>query len=361
MWLLWSLLPVLGWRQAASTSVDTESLVQSSPRAFYFEDLPPGNGALSSAADLKAVPGVSACECRARCLSNHTCRGYGTSDASQTCLLTGLLPTPQRMTASSEEWRWHARTGVRLLDEPCETDADCSLLVPGAVCLKNNEFNSKSARKQEQRQEEEEKEKEEEQQQQQQQVRQKNVCQCRAGLERDDVGGCRKAGSFIEVTRRQLTSGLLSVTPQTSVEACRTACAGSLSCVAVDFSAAAGLCRMYAKGVTNEVTSSGDVQSFVWSFARADGTPPDTFQQVGNSFLRLLPPDNCLESAQACFHDGAILFPEVTEEGLSPLKDYITKQDTTPYIWIGLQDMLEEGRYVTSDGREMNMTEINWD
>ena len=316
MWLLRSLLLVLGWRQAAGTSADTESLVHSSPRAFYFEDLPPLNGTLSPAAGLKTVPGVSACECRVWCLSNHTCRGYGFSDTTQTCLLTELLPTPRRMETSAEEWRWHARTGVRLLDEPCQKDADCSLLVPGAVCLKN-------------------------------------FCRCQAKLENDDVGGCRKSGSFIEVARRQLASGLLSETPQTSVEACRAACAGSLSCVAVDFSAAGGLCRMYSKGVTNEVTSDSDsdVQSFVWSFARADGTPPDTFQQVGNRFLRLLPPGDGLKSAHGCFNDGGILFPEVTEEGLSPLKDYITKHDTTPYIWIGLEDMLEEGRYVTSDGR----------
>ena len=274
---------------------------------------------------MQTLPGVSACECRVRCLANTTCRGYGTSDATQTCLLAGLLPTPQKMEASSGDWRWHARTGVRLLDEPCEKDADCSLLVPGAVCVKN-------------------------------------ICQCRAGLQRDDVGGCRKAGSFVEVTKRRLTSSLLSETPQTYVDACKAACVGNLSCVAVEFSASERLCRMYAEGVTNEATSGGDVQTFVWSFARADGTPPDTYQQVGNSYLRMLLPGNGLEAADACFRiDSAIMFPEVTEEGLSPLRDYIAQQSTTSFIWIGMEDMLEEGQYMTSDGGEMAMTDINWD
>ena len=325
MWLLWPLLLVLSGQLTAGTSANKESSFSVSPRMFSFQDLPPGNGILSSEAGLLALPGMSACQCRARCLANQTCRGYGTSDASQSCLLTGLLPTPQRMETSAEEWRWHARIGVRLLDEPCEKDADCSLLVPGAVCLKN-------------------------------------VCQCQASwkLERDSAGGCKRAGRFINVNKRQLTSGFMSKSKQTSVDDCKHACADNLKCVAVEFSAAGGLCRMYADGVTNEATSSGDTQSFVWNLEHADGTPPDTYQQVGNAFLRVLQPGIGLKAADACFLDGAILFPDVTKIGLSPLKNYITKHAETENVWIGLEDMLEEGRYVTSDGREMAKTDINW-
>ena len=336
MWLSWSLLLILTWWHTIGASAHTEVLVRSHRRAFSFQDLPPGNGTLSSVAALETLGGVSACECRARCLANHTCRGYGTRDVTKTCLLTESLPTPQRMETSPEDWRWHARNGVRLLDEPCEDNADCSLLVPGAICVKN-------------------------------------VCQCRASLERVQksrqlegqqartVGGCEKAGSFIEVTKRKLTSGFLSAADQTSVDGCKDACAGNLSCVAVEFSAAHGLCKMFSEGVTNEAVSGGDVQSFVWSFAHAEGMPPDTYQQVGSSFLRLLPPGSGLKAANACFRDGAILFPYVTQEGLSPFREFIAKNMETNVTWIGLEDMLEEGSYVTSDGREMNMADINWE
>ncbi|KAF0300705.1 hypothetical protein FJT64_026810 [Amphibalanus amphitrite] len=312
----------LAAHRRAGAEVDLQSRVRTHLRAFSFEDLPPGGDVSSSDDGGQTLSPVNACDCRRLCLANHTCRGYGSSAGTASCRLTELLPAPGSTQASSGDWLWHARHGVRRLGERCAVDDDCSLLVAGATCAGG-------------------------------------VCGCHGTVREDGTGGCRKAGNFTDVSGRQLASGLISETSVGSITACESACAALMSCVAFDFSAKQSRCRMYAEGITNEVNSTDNVKSFVWSFSRADGTPPASYQEVGDKWLRMLPSGDRLRAADICLRDGAILLPEVTRKGLEPLRSYIEGESTSTYIWIGMEDMLEEGRYVTSDGKEA--TDIAWD
>ena len=320
-----ALLVALCWRYSAVGSAATLQ----SPRQYSFEDLPADSGAVS--VEFRTLTGVGECGCRQRCLSEATCRGFGYSESTAACRLTEQLPTPQATQSSSEDWRWHARNGVRRLGERCTTDQDCSLMVPGAACVDS-------------------------------------VCGCHGSVEEDGGGGCQKAGGFIEVSGYQLTSGLLSDTQETSIDACDTSCATNLSCMAFDFAAAAGRCRTFAEGVTSDASpsdsdSDGDVRVFVWLFPRADGAPPDTYQQVGESYLRLMPKTDATvaqEAAVSCFTDGGILFPGVNKTEMRAVQEFLAgAEEATSFVWIGLTDILEEGHYITSDGR--SPTDIAWD
>ena len=270
---------------------------------------------------IRTMIDVSECECSARCLVDIACRGYGYSDSSSMCLLTELLPTPERMEASSEDWRWLSRSGVRLLGEPCAADRDCSLLVSAATCAKN-------------------------------------VCGCHRSSEMDGDGGCRKAGQFIPVGFGRLTSGLSSELQDASLDDCKTTCAANLTCVAFDFSATDKLCSFYVNGITSDAGSGRSVQSFVWRFSQPDGTPPDHYMSVNGSFLGLLADIEGFEAAQACFADNAILMPGVSAGQLAPRLGFLARELDGP-AWVGFEDMLEEGDYLSSDGGVAE--DIAWD
>ena len=319
--LLWA-LTILWWLRPADASVTAADQVLGSTFVYDFEDLPTDNGSLPSSAPVSHLHDISDCECRARCLADHACRGYGYSEHTATCLLSELLPTPQRMEATSGDWRWHARSGVRRLEEPCSADRECSLLVPAAVCRHS-------------------------------------VCRCHEAYEQDADGGCQKAGDFIPVGSGRLTSEPLSELPASSVDDCKASCAANLACVAFDFSAPDGLCTFYAEGITSDTGSGRQVQSFVWSFSQPDGTPPDSYQQWNGRFLGLLQNVTGLEAADACYADGAILYPGVSAGQLAHLAEFLADKETSCYVWIGMEDLVEEGVFVTSDGR--NASDINWD
>ncbi|KAF0294472.1 hypothetical protein FJT64_007887 [Amphibalanus amphitrite] len=276
-----------------------------------FEEVTPAGGLLSDPDVVQLEPGVGECECRARCLSDIACRGYGHSVSTSTCLLTELLPTPGRLNTSAGDWRWHARRGVRLLGEPCAADRDCSLLVPGATC-----FNS--------------------------------TCGCHGPVEEDGSGGCRKAGSFIAVGTGRLTGQPLWEQSGASVNACSAVCAANSTCLAFDLSSD-GICTFYSEGITSDTGSGRDVQSFVWSFRRPDGKPPQSYTPVNGTFLSLLPPINGSEAAQACYAYSSILMPGVSPEQLEQRSQFLATQ-LVGAVWIGLEDMLEHGNYLSSDG-----------
>ncbi|KAF0304348.1 hypothetical protein FJT64_023826 [Amphibalanus amphitrite] len=248
------------------------------PRAFSFDQLPVGIGVLPAASARHPVDGSSECACRHRCLADPACRGYGYSVNTSSCWLTELLPTPERMQPSAEDWRWYARSGVRPLGEPCAVDQDCSTLVPGASCVNG-------------------------------------TCGCHGQVTEDGAGGCRKLGGFIEVHNHQLTTGLLSETPGTTLDACSASCADELRCMAFDFSE--GLCRTFSAGVTSDEVTKGRAaqRMFIWSFPRADGSPPDTYEPTPAGPLRLVRAAVATAASSVCYTDGAILFPGRQQDG----------------------------------------------
>ena len=282
------------------------------PRVYSFEALTPISATLAADMVAESEVDTTECQCRTRCLADVNCRGYGFSDVESKCLLAKVLPTVDKLTERTQDpWQWHARHGIRRLGEPCSTSADCSLVSPGADCVNG-------------------------------------TCDCPFPLERSEDGLCRKSGRFIEVGAGRLTSGLFAETRGTSIDTCEATCAENLTCIAFDFSPAEGLCSLYTDGVTADTGSGRDARSFVWSFPRPDGVPPDSYERVNDKFLSYKLEVTAFGGARVCFSDNAILFPGSTTEELSSAKEFLS---TLPgLIQIGLEDMVEDRRFVRSDG-----------
>ncbi|KAF0310747.1 C-type lectin domain family 3 member A [Amphibalanus amphitrite] len=319
--LLWLLLLFCGQQVSAASAVPAERVLQST-NVYSFDALPADSGSLSASVPVTQLAGLGDCQCRARCLSQSTCRGYGHSVSTSSCLLTELLPTPERMEPGTADWRWYARRGVRLLGEPCAADRDCSLLVTGATC-----FNS--------------------------------TCGCHGPVEEDGSGGCRKAGRFIAVGTGQLTGQPLWEQSGASVNECSAVCAANRTCLAFDLMSD-GTCTFYSEGITSGAGSGRDVQSFVWSFRQPDGNPPQSYVPWDGGFLNVLPATTGLQAAGACFSDGAILYPNMAPEKLANLRTFFADHPaSSDLVLVGMEDMVREGVFVTSDGREV--TDLAWD
>ena len=144
------------------------------------------------------------------------------------------------------------------------------------------------------------------------------------------------------------------------VDECKTLCADNGTCMACDFSASDGLCRLYAEGVTSDVGSGGDQLSFVWQFPRPDGSPPDEYRSVDDLYLMLTSPVTGRDAAAACFAHNAILYPAVSPEGLAALQTAWPElfDGSLPSSYLGVEDMLVEGSFVSSDGNDA--PDIDW-
>ena len=135
------------------------------------------------------------------------------------------------------------------------------------------------------------------------------------------------------------------------VDECKALCADNGTCLACDFSASDGLCRLYAEGVTSDVGSGGDQLSFVWQFPRPDGSPPDVFRPFGDLHLMVASPVAGRDAAAACFENSAILYPGVSPERLAALQTAWPELfDDGSEPLVGVEDMVVEGSFVSSDG-----------
>ena len=106
------LLLTVVWRALSDGApASVERRLSVSPAFFSFQALPPASSVMPSPLDNRTA---TECECRASCGSNPACLGYGYSPATDVCLLSDLLPTPQRLEVSADDvWHWYARGGIR--------------------------------------------------------------------------------------------------------------------------------------------------------------------------------------------------------------------------------------------------------
>lgn len=293
--------------------------------AFSFDQTLTENGTMPEATVMLSVRLTAhsnpECLCRLRCLSIRECRGYGFSDASQTCQLTQLLPTRQRLQPGKDTWKWNARGGRRQLNESCSTHQDCALTVPGAECRNN-------------------------------------TCTCGHPFVPTGDGQCRKVGQFRYVGTGRLRGSALWEAAATSADECRSLGTVDPHFMAFDFSSSEQRCTFYGRGITSDAGSGRDTESFVWYFSAADGEPPEDFQLVNGTYLALRESEKPRDGAFACF--PAILYPAVTASALTAIFSSPLLSSAHRLVVVGIDDMLSEGQYTTSDWANVTAEELPW-
>ncbi|KAF0301627.1 Collectin-11 [Amphibalanus amphitrite] len=283
-----------------------------SPAFFSFQPLDPANGVMPSVLETRPAGG---CECRAFCVADPACLGYGYSLDTGLCLLTDVLPLPERLEPSAALWHWHARGGARRLGEPCALGSECWSVTPGGACLSG-------------------------------------VCGCRPPFQLDG-DRCAKTGGFLAVGNGRLSAEPTAEAPTADVDECKRLCADNTTCMACDFSPSDGRCLLYAQGIVSDAGSGGDELSFVWQFPRPDGVVPSSARLVQDQQVIRVGITTGLEAAHTCFANNAIVYPGVSQTHLNDLNAAWPEIfSTMEPSYVGLDDLLVEGTFVTSDGED---------
>ena len=180
------LLLTVVWRALSDGApASVERRLSVSPAFFSFQALPPASSVMPSPLDNRTA---TECECRASCGQNPACFGYGYSPATDVCLLSDLLPTPQRLEVSADDvWHWYARGGIRRATGGAlhlRLDPDVGSRLPGGVCS----------------------------------------CQAPLLLSEDR---CTCTGQLIAVGAGRFSAGIMSETAAADVDECKTLCASS--------------------------------------------------------------------------------------------------------------------------------------
>ena len=304
------------------------------PAAFYrFTDISSGQQRYPDSERFTAIPANSECHCRHLCLAEPRCLGYEHEEASGRCGLTDmLLPAPETADTAAG-WSTGRRGGVSWLDQPCDTEDDCRLLVSGGGVRCGP-----------------------------QEVGTSNTCSCRPGWRPAGPLACqRHNGRWAALTSTVLSGQPLRQDQQQTLDECQQTCARSEDCWALQFSG--GVCRQYGAAEQSPApeTPLTEVTSYVWEFDRLDGSPPDDFFELSGSKLMLTEDEHPgSEAAMACLKLGAIRYLPNKPEDLDAIFAEIDGQGVRTF-GVGVNDVLKEGHFVDVNGDDLDSTSALWE
>ena len=301
------------------------------PAAFYrFTDISSGQQRYPDSERFTAIPDTSECHCRHLCLAEPRCLGYEHEEASGRCGLTDMLLPALKTAITAAGWSTGRRRGVSWLDQPCDSEADCRLLVSGGGVRCGPQEAGTS-----------------------------NTCSCRPSWQPVGPLACqRRNGRWAALTSTVLAGQPLRQDQQPTLEECQQTCARSEDCWALQFSG--GVCSQYGTAEQSPApeTPLTEVTSYVWEFDRLDGSPPDDFFEVSGSKLMLTEDEHPgSEAAMACLKLGGIRYAPDKLEDLDAISAKLEERDNFRF-GIGANDVVQEGRFVSVDGKDLE--EIWW-
>ena len=306
-----------------------QSLQQTLPYAFYqFSGISIGQQLYPAAARFTTVTSVSACHCRHLCLAESRCLGYEHDASSSSCGLVDVLLPADEARDTADGWSSGRRRGASWLAQPCATDADCRLLVTGAVQCGQQEAGSPPS-----------------------------TCSCRPGWRPAGPLACqRHGGRWVALTSTLLAGQPRRRHQQQTLGECQQACARSVECWALQFSE--GECRQYDTAEQSPAPQPPppQVTGYVWQFDREDGSPPAgyTYTELNGTWLRRVFSTGS-NAAIACLNQGGIRYVPANPEELKSVYEKF-RAPGTRVLGIGVNDLLKEGSFVTVNGDVLNGT-----
>ena len=246
---------------------------------------------------------------------------YEHEASSSSCGLVDVLLPADETRDTADGWSSGRRRCASWLAQPCATDADCRLLVTGAVQCGQQEAGSPPS-----------------------------TCSCRPGWRPAGPLACqRHGGRWVALTSTLLAGQPRRRHQQPTLGECQQACARSVECWALQFSE--GECRQYDTAEQSPAPQPPppQVTGYVWQFDREDGSPPAGYTELNGTWLQLTSHMPSTHAAMACLKLGGIRYVPADPEELKTTFDFFASQGVSRFA-IGINDILEEGSFITIDG-----------
>ncbi|XP_043215349.1 uncharacterized protein LOC122378396 [Amphibalanus amphitrite] len=291
------------------------------PQAYRMTDLGEHNGTLPADLVLATETGLLEPSCRHRCLHRPDCLGTAYRPSDRLCLLSARRPAPDRLEPNEESWVLAARRGIVFLDESCERDEDCRLVVPWSECRAG-------------------------------------VCVCRHAVYRTIEDECVPRGEMVPASGgRAADSALMNSWPATDAETCQLMCTVELHCLAAELTADS--CSLFSQGITKSADNNSS-QSWAKLLEGPPGIrPEELFHFNGTWFINTVtPPLDYLTASGFCAERGGIVWPGGSADAERALERAGLLPPPPDNFWLGLDDITSEGQFMRSDGRPA--TDIRW-
>ncbi|KAF0292426.1 hypothetical protein FJT64_009571 [Amphibalanus amphitrite] len=376
--------------------------------AYSFDDITTGTQRYPEGIRYLSFPDTTPCHCRHRCLVDVRCMGFEHHVTTGDCSLTDVLLPDAGGRVPAGGWSTSRRRGVSWLGAPCRDDADCTLLVSGAVCGMEDS------------------------------------CVCPEGWSAVTELLCRPDGRWVEKLATAVEGWpLIGATSEPSLQRCKEACRHTVNCMAVEFETETSLCRLYAvsepdttanapdteagllgtenlsgsatgtetvsatdessgentsngKGTsknttgtstghrnttgtssetgTTTTTTGGEppstgVVTYVWELPTPPAPPPEGYTAISGRFLRLTRAVFSVYAAASCLNVGGVHHSPGSRQMVDDILEALETGQLAgsygtdisyPGVGVGVHEMLEEGLYVTVTGTAIGSDSPLW-